>query len=313
MISVIMLTFNRENYIEKMIKDILNQTYTDFEYIIVDNGSSDNSGMIADRYAQKDKRIKVIHLNKPFSIGYGRNTGLDIAKGEYITFVDDDDRVKNNYLEVLVDMLEDNEADISVCGIEEQRGKEIVPQCVFHDKYIFSGEEAVIELMKREKIRAGLPTKLIKKTLFEDIRFEENCRSEDARTSYKIFAEAKKVVVYGIPLYCAVKHENNNSAFTNDFSQLTYQILHEYMDTYNLRLQYLLKKFPDNEQFWHYIVWSFMISMCEKVTTFQIDECKPLYSEMWNELYKNQEKIFTNPYLDYSEQKTLLHILEKEM
>ena len=65
MISVIMLTFNRQNYVKNMIEDILSQTYLDFEYIIVDNGSSDQSGQVADEYAQKDHRIRVLHLKKP--------------------------------------------------------------------------------------------------------------------------------------------------------------------------------------------------------------------------------------------------------
>ena len=118
-----MLTFNRQNYIKNMIEDILSQTYTDFEYIIVDNGSSDQSGQVADEYAQTDHRMRVRHLKKPYSIGYGRNCGLDLSQGEYITFVDDDDRVKSHYLETLWSMIETHQADIAVCGIEEKRGE----------------------------------------------------------------------------------------------------------------------------------------------------------------------------------------------
>ena len=90
MISVIMLTYNRESMVGRAIESILNQTYRDFEYIIVDNGSDDRSGEIADAYAAKDPRIKVLHIEKS-NIGTGRNIGLDAATGEYITFIDDDD------------------------------------------------------------------------------------------------------------------------------------------------------------------------------------------------------------------------------
>ena len=90
MISVIMLTYNRESMVGRAIESILNQTYRDFEYIIVDNGSDDRSGEIADAYAAKDPRIKVLHIEKS-NIGTGRNIGLDAATGEYITYIDDDD------------------------------------------------------------------------------------------------------------------------------------------------------------------------------------------------------------------------------
>ena len=90
MISVIMLTYNRESMVGRAIESILNQTYRDFEYIIVDNGSDDRSGEIADASAAKDPRIKVLHIEKS-NIGTGRNIGLDAATGEYITFIDDDD------------------------------------------------------------------------------------------------------------------------------------------------------------------------------------------------------------------------------
>ena len=90
MISVIMLTYNRETLVRRAIESILAQTYLNFEYVIVDNGSTDRSGAIADEYATKDARIRVIHRERG-NIGAGRNTGLDAAKGEYIAFVDDDD------------------------------------------------------------------------------------------------------------------------------------------------------------------------------------------------------------------------------
>lgn len=309
MISVIMLTFNRADYVKNMIEDILNQTFSDFEYIIVDNGSSDQSGEIVDKYAQIDHRIQVIHLKKPYSIGYGRNCGLDLSQGEYITFVDDDDRVKRNYLESLWKMMETHQADIAVCGIEEQRGDQIFPQCVYQEKYLLSGEEAVMELLKREKIRSGLPTKLLKRQLFDKIRFDEDVKSEDARISYVIFSEASKVVMQGIPLYRAIKHLKNNSAFTNDSNKLTYSILNEYIETYELRQKYLLKRFPGRELFWNYAVWSFFISMCEKVHAYHIQECRDLYYKMREQLIQNKEEILRNPYLKECEVKRFHEII----
>ena len=90
MISVIMLTYNREHLVSRAIESILAQTYRDFEFLIVDNGSTDKSGAIADAYAAGDPRTRVIHRERG-NIGAGRNTGLNAARGEYIAFIDDDD------------------------------------------------------------------------------------------------------------------------------------------------------------------------------------------------------------------------------
>ena len=97
MISVIMLTYNRENLVGRAIESILKQTFGDFEFIIVNNGSTDRSGQIADQYAAKDARIRVIHRERG-NIGSGRNTGLNAAQGEYIAFIDDDDTCAPDFL-----------------------------------------------------------------------------------------------------------------------------------------------------------------------------------------------------------------------
>ena len=113
MISVIMLTYNREQLVGRAIERILGQTFRNFEFIIVDNGSTDHSGQIVGEYAAKDSRIQVIHRERG-SIGAGRNTGLDAAKGEYIAFIDDDDVPDPDFLEFLHDLAEENGADIAI-------------------------------------------------------------------------------------------------------------------------------------------------------------------------------------------------------
>ena len=152
MISVIMLTYNRENFVSRAIESILRQTYRDFEFIIVDNGSTDRSGQIADEYAAKDNRIRVIH-RKRGNIGAGRNTGLDAARGEYIAFIDDDDWAEPDFLEFLLKLLEESQADVSICGAADR---------VFDEKKVMTAEEALIELMWRKKYNMAFPTKLFR-------------------------------------------------------------------------------------------------------------------------------------------------------
>lgn len=121
-ISVIMLTYNREALVGRAIESIISQTFLDFEFIIVDNGSTDKSGTISDEYAMKDNRIRVIHRERG-NIGAGRNTGLDAAKGEWITFIDDDDYVESDFLEFLLKLIVDNNADVAICGANKQLDK----------------------------------------------------------------------------------------------------------------------------------------------------------------------------------------------
>lgn len=116
-ISVIIPVYNKEKYISKCIESILQQTYENFELILVNDGSSDSSGTICEQYARLDERIKVINkVNGGAS--YARNIGIQNALGEYITFVDSDDYAKENMLECLIKPVLQNNADISICGFE---------------------------------------------------------------------------------------------------------------------------------------------------------------------------------------------------
>ena len=116
LISIIVPVYKVEKYIDECIKSIINQTYTNLEIILIDDGSPDNCGKICDEYAKNDKRIKVIH-QKNMGQSVARNVGLEYAKGDYIGFVDSDDYIKNNMFEVLHNNLVSYNADISICNI----------------------------------------------------------------------------------------------------------------------------------------------------------------------------------------------------
>ena len=117
LISVIVPVYKVERYLPRCIESILRQTYTNFELILIDDGTPDRSGMICDRYAEKDARIRVIHKENG-GVSTARNAGIDAAKGEWITFVDADDWVSNDYIEALVTPLLQGQYDLSVGSIE---------------------------------------------------------------------------------------------------------------------------------------------------------------------------------------------------
>ena len=112
-VSVIVPVYNCAPYVERCVRSIMAQTYTDLEIICVDDGSSDNSGKILDSLAEEDSRIRVIH-QKNAGVSAARNRGLDIATGELITFVDGDDAIEPDMYEILLPYFDDPDVDIVI-------------------------------------------------------------------------------------------------------------------------------------------------------------------------------------------------------
>ena len=117
MISVIVPVYNVEKYLSRCIDSILNQTYKDYEIILIDDGSKDSSGKICDEYAKNHNNISVIHT-KNRGLSAARNTGTENSHGEYITFVDSDDLISNSFLSDLYTLIVNNNADISLCNFQ---------------------------------------------------------------------------------------------------------------------------------------------------------------------------------------------------
>lgn len=285
-ISVIMLTYNRENLVGRAIESMLNQTFCNFEFIIVDNGSTDRSGKIADDYALKDSRISVIHRERG-NIGSGRNTGLAAATGEYIAFIDDDDYAEPDFLEFLFNLAVSNNADVSVCGAYDK---------VFDEKIIMTAEEALIELMWRKRYNMAFPTKLFHRNLAKKIYFSETDKYDDISQMHRLLAGANCIAYHGLPKYTFYRHESNNSAWTSDHSLLTNETLDEYLRVYRERTQWLCELFPNNAEAWKYFEWSFMISMIEKIARLGVKDCSNKFETMNNELKTNLNEFFYGKY-----------------
>lgn len=285
MISVIMLTYNREGMVGRAVESILNQTLRDFEFIIVDNGSTDRSGQIADEYAARDSRVRVIHRARG-SISAGRNTGLDAARGEYITFVDDDDWAEPDFLEFLLGLLTQNGADAAICGAADK---------AFDEKKVMDAEEALLELLRRKKYNMAFPTKMFRRELAGGLRFPEEGVYDDIALMYKLLARAGRVAYHGLPKYTFYRHAGNNSAWTTNHSLLTPRTLNEYLAAYRERTEWLCEKFPGNAAAWRYFEWSFMLSMAEKITRLNIAGCEGQLAQMARELRQHRDEFLHSP------------------
>ncbi|MDE7245824.1 MAG: glycosyltransferase [Oscillospiraceae bacterium] len=288
-----MLTYNRELLVSRAIESILSQTYQNFEFLIVDNGSSDRSGEIAGTYAARDSRVRVIH-RKRGNIGAGRNTALDAAKGAYITFIDDDDWVEPDFLEFLLRLLEENSADVAICGAADK---------AFDEKKVMTAEEALIELMWRKKYNMAFPTKLFRRELVNQLRFPEEGAYDDIALMYKLLAAAKQIAYHGLPKYTFCRHGGNNSAWTTNHSLLNASTLDEYLQAYRTRTEWLSGLFPDRAPTWRYFEWSFIISMVEKITRLNIPECEKQLVAMKRHLRVHREEFLNAPEIQEFEKK----------
>jgi glycosyltransferase involved in cell wall biosynthesis len=300
-ISVIMLTYNREKLIARAIECMLNQTLQDFEFIIVDNGSTDKSGDIADEYATKDTRIKVIHRERG-NIGSGRNAGLDAAKGEYIAFIDDDDYAEKDFLEFLYNLAKTHNADIAVCGSTKEENGDILPNgaYMYDEKYVMDAEQATVNFLWRRLYNAAMPTKLVRQELFNNIRFLNEGNYDDISTTYRYFANAEIVVAHGLPKYCFYRHPGNNSSAATKHHLLNPHQLNEYLAAFRERTVYISKIFPQLTELALYSERSYMISMIEKIHRYELNYCNEQLEFMRSELRNHWDDFYNGVYtLDF--------------
>jgi glycosyltransferase involved in cell wall biosynthesis len=193
LVSVIIPVYNIEKYVGKCLGSVCGQGYDDLEIIVVDDGSTDDSGKICDEFKKKDGRVKVYH-NKNRGLSAARNFGISKARGEFIALVDGDDYVKKNYISEMVEALDD-ETDVVVCGYND-----ILPQ----EKELNGHMAAAQLLVEQESLDIVAWNKLYSKKMFDDIRYPEGEKYEDSLTTYKILALARKVKYIPKSLYVYV-------------------------------------------------------------------------------------------------------------
>ena len=208
MISVIVPVYKTEMYLNKCIDSILQQTYRDFELILVDDGSPDNSGSICDQFAMQDSRIHVIHKENG-GLSDARNIGIEHAKGEYITFVDSDDWVAPELLETLLSGIQLG-AQISVCGFYTVRNGKAKPWRNTSDQFVLmTALEATKDMLYTKTMDTSVWAKLFHRSCFTDIRFPVRKYYEEVATTYRVFLAQETVAVTTRQLYYYVKHRDS--------------------------------------------------------------------------------------------------------
>lgn len=220
LISVIIPAYNIENYIERCLKSVCNQAYSNLEIIVVDDGSKDQTGKIVDKMAGLDKRIVAIHKENA-GVSAARNTGLEIAQGDYVGFVDGDDIIEEDMYELLVNNALKYDADISHCGYQM-----VFPNRV--DYYYNTGEvrvqdnyQGVYDLIKADKVEPGLCNKIFRKELIDSKRLDETIKiNEDLLFNYLLFKEAKKAIFEDVPKYYYMVRRNSAATAKMNMNKL---------------------------------------------------------------------------------------------
>lgn len=208
LISVIVPIYNVEKYLNRCIESIVNQTYKTLEIILVDDGSPDNCPQICDEWKEKDNRIKVIH-KKNGGLSDARNAGLDIAQGEYIAFVDSDDWIDKEWIEILFKELIKNNCDVSISSTRLFKN---VDETLFirgNTKKFLTNIEALEELINEKNIFTTACDKLYKKELIINYHFEKNKVNEDEFWTWKVLLSSKRVVCCGKPNYNYLQNEDS--------------------------------------------------------------------------------------------------------
>ena len=221
-ISVIIPVYNVEKYLRQCLESVINQTYKNLEIILVNDGSTDNSGKICEEYALKDERIKVIHKENG-GISSARNTAVDIAKGEYITFIDSDDDVELDFIDYLYDILKHFNCKMSVCTHNIVKNKKIRKSFNLKTDYKLSSQECIKKLLYNDGIDTSAWAKLYDKSLFDNIRYPVGKLFEDIATTYKLFIKSKEIACGHLAKYNYNVREN--SIVTKNFNKAKLDLL----------------------------------------------------------------------------------------
>lgn len=215
LLSIIIPVYNAEKYISTCIDSIRNQTFSDFELILVDDGSTDSCGMICDDYRKLDSRIKVLHQAN-LGVSAARNRGIEEARGQFVAMVDSDDTLDKDMYSILINTAISNDVDLVICGIEEVCGdKVIVRNYNLPDNQVLNENDIINRVIASdftsENIINSPCNKLYKRELIESqhLQFPSRVRGEDWLFNIDYLQVAKSVIYIDRPLYHYYRHDES--------------------------------------------------------------------------------------------------------
>ncbi|HCR40822.1 MAG TPA: capsular biosynthesis protein CpsJ [Lachnospiraceae bacterium] len=209
-ISIIVPIYNMEEYLSECIESILSQEYTDYELILVNDGSTDRSASLCENYARKDNRIIVIHQENK-GLSEARNAGLERAKGNYISFIDSDDFIHCQMFKILYQNIIENNGDISVCNFHYTYPNKRYSKSTGSNKIsILNNKEATLSIVQDSDLKMIVAWgKLYRRELFLNLRYPKGKYHEDEYITYQLFYQADTIVLSDAKLYYYRQRDNS--------------------------------------------------------------------------------------------------------
>ena len=243
MISIITPFYNTDKYLEQCLASIKGQTFSDFECLMIDDGSSDNSRAIAQKYADEDQRFVLVNEeNHHIGFPQAKNLGLDMAKGEYICFVDSDDYVEPRYLELLYKGLMETKADMCCCRYSRFSNNTPSEEHEFSFN-IKIYDENRIEIMFENFGTSFMWNKIYKRELFDNLRFDDVMALSDTMLCYKIYERANYVATISTYLINYRKHLESMSYRMWNHEPTYWE---HRLNVYLVMCSYLFDRFPQS-------------------------------------------------------------------
>lgn len=268
LISVIVPVYQVEAYLDRCVQSIVDQTYTNLDIILVDDGSTDRCPQMCDEWAKRDGRIRVIHKENG-GLSDARNAGLRVAAGMYIAFVDSDDDVDLQYIEVLYRALNDAQADIAECGVlltdeggQVLRERSCEEECVCLDRI-----EALRRLVLEKGVYQTVWNKLYRRTVIEGIDFEVGKCHEDDFWTYQVLERIERIVVIRRTLYHYLQRASGIMGKGYSLKRL------DGLEARYRRMQDL-QKYPELAEITREQIWLDYLYHYQTVSTCLTDECK---------------------------------------
>lgn len=223
LVSVIIPVYNVAKLLERCVDSVIAQTYPHLEIILIDDGSTDMSGKFCDIYAKRDPRIKVIHQANQ-GLSAARNSGLDIATGDYVTCIDSDDSVELDLVECLLQLCQQNHTKMSICAFREVRGASAQDQASHagshpapkQGSYVLNTLDCLTAMLCEEDFSMSAWGKLYARELFDDIRFPVGKLHEDVGTTYKLVLKCPEISISPAQKY--LYYINSGSITQQSFS-----------------------------------------------------------------------------------------------
>ena len=303
LISIIVPVYNVESYLSKCLESIINQTYKNIEIILIDDGSTDDSGKICDEYAAKDNRINIIHKTNG-GVSDARNSGLEIAQGEYIGFVDSDDYIELDMYETLLNFLLNNNLDVVMCSSYKVKNKNII-KCKDFKPYIFNSKEEIIEDLLINKYKGSPITvwnKLFKRGVLKEVRFIKDKEYEDI---YFLLEWIKFTNRFGRIPYHGYYYIIRSGSITNPryFNDKIFDLILSSQKN----LQEIKKLYPNAINAAEFKLFRAYISTANQlIACIDINEHKEFCKKLQNSLKKYLFNISKNPYLTWKQKLKLI-------